>query len=143
MDNDRQQAIAAVDFTGRWAVRGYENGKNLEFWLELLVDVLRVTIEQKSLGKDLRKPLLQCNGAMMGLLSVGSGEGLMAWGGSLRTGAKIAVQSDVGGTLSELGSGNFANGAITAAFSFVHSHPMHARQMRKQKNRERRQIAFY
>ena len=93
MDNDRQQAIAAVDFTGRWAVRGYEKGKNLEFWLELLVDVLRVTIEQKSLGKDLRKPLLQCDGAMMGLLSVGSGEGLMAWGGSLKTGAKLAVQS--------------------------------------------------
>ena len=69
---------------------------------------------------------------------LGSGEGLMAWGGSLKTGAKL-----VGGTLSELGGGNFANGAITAAFSFVHSHPMHARQMRKQKNRERRQIAFY
>ena len=73
---------------------------------------------------------------------LGSGEGLMAWGGSLKTGAKLAVQSVIGGTLSELGGGNFANGAITAAFSSVHSHPMHARQMRKQKNRERRQIAF-
>ena len=62
---------------------------------------------------------------------------------SLKTGAKLAVQSVIGGTLSELGVGNFANGAITAAFSSVHSHPMHARQMRKQKNRERRQIAFY
>ncbi len=83
------------------------------------------------------------HGAMMGLLSAGSGEGLMALGGSLKTGAKLAVQSVIGGTLSELGGGNFANGAITAAFSSVHSHPMHARQMRKQKNRERRQIAFY
>ena len=125
MDNDRQQAIAAVDFTGRWAVRGYEKGKNLEFWLELLVDVLRVTIEQKSLGKDLRNPLLQCDGAMMGLLSVGSGEGLMAWGGSLKTGAKLAVQSVIGGTLSELGGGNFANSAITAAFSFLFNDVMH------------------
>ena len=125
MDNDRQQAIAAVDFTGRWAVRGYEKGKNQEFWLELLVDVLRVTIEQKSLGKDLRKPLLQCDGAMMGLLSVGSGEGLMTLGGSLKTGAKIAVQSVIGGTLSELGGGNFANGAITAAFSFLFNHLKH------------------
>ena len=43
---------------------------------------------------------------------LGSGEGLMALGGSLKTGAKLAVQSVVGGTLSELGGGNFANGAI-------------------------------
>lgn len=100
MDNDRQQAIAAADFTGRWAVRGYD----LKFWLKLLDDVLRVTIEQKSLGKDLRKPILQSDGAMMGLLSAGTGEGLMALGGSLKTGAKLAVQSVVGGTLSECSS---------------------------------------
>ncbi len=34
---------------------------------------------------------------------LGSGEGLMTLGGSLKTGAKIAVQSVVSGTLSELG----------------------------------------
>ncbi len=65
------------------------------------------------------------HGAMMGLLSAGSGEGLMALGGSLKTGAKLAVQSVIGGTLSELGGGNFANGAITAAFSFLFNDVMH------------------
>jgi len=67
------------------------------------------------------------HGAMMGLLSAGTGEGLMALGGSLKTGAKLAVQSVVGGTLSELGGGNFANGAITAAFSFLFNHTYHQR----------------
>jgi len=62
---------------------------------------------------------------MMGLLSAGTGEGLMALGGSLKTGAKLAVQSVGGGTLSELGGGNFANGAITAAFSFLFNHAAH------------------
>jgi len=56
---------------------------------------------------------------------LGSGEGLMTLGGSLKTGAKIAVQSVVGGTLSELGGGNFANGAITAAFLFMFNHLKH------------------
>ena len=111
-------------------------GEHIELLILLIVDNDRYYEQDERGGNVL-------HGAMMGLLSVGSGEGLMAWGGSLKTGAKIAVQSVVGGTLSELGGGNFANGAITAAFSFVHSHPMHARQMRKQKNRERRQIAFY
>ncbi len=73
------------------------------------------------------------HGTMMGLLSAGSGEGLMDLGGSLKTGAKLAVQSVVGGTLSELGGGNFANGAITAAFSFFFNHIKHERQMQEQK----------
>ncbi len=49
----------------------------------------------------------------------------MALGGSLKTGAKLAVQSVIGGTLSELGGGNFANSAITAAFSFMFNDVMH------------------
>ena len=67
------------------------------------------------------------HGAMMGLLSAGSGEGMMALGGSLKTGMKVALQSVIGGTLSELGGGNFANGAITAAFSFLFNHTLHRR----------------
>ena len=111
-------------------------GEHIELLFLLIVDNDRYYEQDERGGNVL-------HGAMMGLLSAGSGEGLMALGGSLKTGAKLAVQSVIGGTLSELGGGNFANGAITAAFSSVHSHPMHARQMRKQKNRERRQIAFY
>ena len=68
------------------------------------------------------------HGAMMGLLSAGSGEGMMALGGSLKTGMKVALQSVIGGTLSELGGGNFANGAITAAFSFLFNHTLHERK---------------
>ncbi len=59
------------------------------------------------------------HGAMMGLLSAGAGEGLMAQGGSLKTAAKLTVQSVIGGALNELGGGNFANGAITATFSLL------------------------
>ena len=95
MNNDRQQARAAAEFAGRWAGRGYEKGESQKFWLELLGDVLgvehptafiefedqvlidstsfidgyipatRVMIEQKSLGKDLRKPIRQSDGAML------------------------------------------------------------------------------
>ena len=71
------------------------------------------------------------HGAMMGLLSAGSGEGMAAWGGNLKAGAKIAVQAVIGGTLSELGGGNFANGAVTAAFSFMFNHTLHRRYSHK------------
>ena len=65
------------------------------------------------------------HGAMMGLLSAGSGEGMAAWGGNLKAGAQIAVQAVIGGTISELGGGNFANGAVTAAFAFMFNHLKH------------------
>jgi hypothetical protein len=65
------------------------------------------------------------HGAAIGLLSAGSGEGMMALGGSLKTGARLAIQVVVGGTISELGGGNFANGAITAAFSFMFDENTH------------------
>ncbi len=69
------------------------------------------------------------HGAAVGLLSAGSGEGMMALGGSLKTGARLAIQVVVGGTISELGGGNFANGAITAAFSFMFNHLKHYQNM--------------
>ncbi len=76
------------------------------------------------------------HGAMMGLLSAGSGEGMMALGGSLKTGMKVALQSVIGGTLSELGGGNFANGAITAAFSFLFNHAAHKKNQRTASHRD-------
>ena len=63
--------------------------------------------------------------ANLGKLHEQTSEGLMALGGSLKTGMKVALQSVIGGTLSELGGGNFANGAITAAFSFLFNHLKH------------------
>ena len=95
MKNEKQQAAAASQFAQRWAERGYEKGESQKFWLELLGDVFgvehptsviefedqvmldntsfidgyipttQVMIEQKSLGKDLRKPIRQSDGSML------------------------------------------------------------------------------
>ena len=50
---------------------------------------------------------------------------MAAYGGSLKAGGQLAVQCVVGGTISELGGGNFANGAVTAAFAFMFNHVAH------------------
>lgn len=93
--NEAQQRKAAAEFVGRWQGRGYEKGESQTFWLELLHDVLgeeqaahiitfedrvhidhtsfidgyieptKVLIEQKGLGKDLRKPIRQSNGSLL------------------------------------------------------------------------------
>ena len=93
MTDERRQAAEA--FAARWQGHGYEKGESQKFWLELLHDVLgverpteliefedrvlldntsfidgylpatRVMIEQKSLGKDLRKPIRQSDGSML------------------------------------------------------------------------------
>lgn len=93
--NEAQQRKAAAEFVGRWQGRGYEKGESQTFWLELLHDVLgeeqaahiitfedrvhidhtsfidgyieptKVLIEQKGLGKDLRKPIRQSDGSLL------------------------------------------------------------------------------
>ena len=90
-----QQSQAAADFAKRWAGRGYEKGDSQSFWLDLLGSVCgvanaatfirfeeqvkvdttnfidghipstRVLIEQKSLGKDLRKGIVQSDGSTL------------------------------------------------------------------------------
>lgn len=92
-DNILQQA--ARRFADEWVGRGYEKGESQPFWLSLLRDVLgvehpetvisfedkvhldhtsfidgyirptHVLIEQKALGKDLRKPIRQSDGSML------------------------------------------------------------------------------
>lgn len=94
MDETRRRR-AACEFAHRWKGRGYEKGESQAFWLELLHDVLgverpgevitfeervhidhtsfidgyiaptKVLIEQKGLGKDLRKPIRQSDGSML------------------------------------------------------------------------------
>ena len=89
MKSDKQQAIAAAAFAERWKGRGYEKGDSQVFWTELLTEVFgienpstffrfeeqvkvgntnfidvhipstKVLIEQKSIGKDLRKDFIQ------------------------------------------------------------------------------------
>ena len=95
MKSDKQQANAASAFAKRWEDRGYEKGDSQVFWTELLTEVYgienpstfiryeeqvkvdktnfidgyiastRVMIEQKSLGKDLRKGIVQSDGSIL------------------------------------------------------------------------------
>lgn len=92
MNTEKQQQSAAEDFAKRWKDKGYEKGESQRFWLDLLgsvygvehptefvefedkvqldntsfIDVMipstHVMIEQKSLGKDLCKPIRQSDG---------------------------------------------------------------------------------
>ena len=93
--------------------------RHINHYIILLIAEFSRKLEQGVQGGNV------LHGAMLGLLSAGSGEGMMALGGSLKSGMKVALQSVIGGTLSELGGGNFANGAITAAFSFLFNHLKH------------------
>lgn len=93
--NDVQQRNAAKHFADFWKGKGYEKGDTQKFWLSLLGEVLgaehpaeyitfedqvhldhtsfmdgyipltRVLIEQKGLGKDLRKPIRQSDGSLL------------------------------------------------------------------------------
>ena len=90
-----EQRKAAKDFAKRWEVKGYEKGESAKFWLSLLHEVYgikypaefisfedqvkldntsfidgyipltNVLIEQKSLTKDLRKPIRQSDGTLL------------------------------------------------------------------------------
>lgn len=95
MKTEKQQAKAAADFSQRWKGKGYEKGESQLFWTELLTEVFdvdnpsefiryeeqvkvdktnfidghipatKVLIEQKSLGKDLRKGSVQSDGSVL------------------------------------------------------------------------------
>lgn len=92
---DTQQRTAAKQFAEFWKDKGYEKGESQSFWLSLLRDVYgvehpeqfitfeeqvhldhtsfidgtilstRVLIEQKGLGKDLKKPIRQSDGTLL------------------------------------------------------------------------------
>lgn len=92
---EREKAKAAKAFAEYWSDKGYEKGETHSFWLSLLRDVLgvehperfisfeeqvhldntsfidamipatHVMIEQKSSGKDLRKPIRQSDGSLL------------------------------------------------------------------------------
>lgn len=95
MNTEKQQAAAAKKFAEKWQGKGYEKGDSQIFWTELLTEVYgiedpstfirfeeqvkvdktnfidghipstKTLIEQKSLGKDLRKGILQSDGSML------------------------------------------------------------------------------
>ncbi|MDR2570367.1 MAG: methylase [Oscillospiraceae bacterium] len=92
---DAQQKAAAKKFATDWKGKGYEKGQSQPFWLSLLRDVYgvehpeqfilfeeqvvldntsfidatipstKVLIEQKGLGKDLKKPIRQSDGTLL------------------------------------------------------------------------------
>ena len=93
--NKTQQDQAALSFQASWTNRGYEKGESQQFWLDLLSNVFgiqdissfisfenqvklshtsfidgyipstKVMIEQKSLDKDLDKPIRQSDGSLL------------------------------------------------------------------------------
>ena len=93
--NDTRQKAAAKQFAVYWKNKGYEKGESQAFWLSLLRDVYgvehpeqfitfeeqvhldhtsfidgtipatKVLIEQKGLGKDLKKPIRQSDGTLL------------------------------------------------------------------------------
>ena len=93
MKTEKQMAAAAAEFAKRWEGRGYEKGDSQPFWFDLLSSVYgvetpstfiryeeqvkvdktnfidghirstKVLIEQKSIDKDLRLPVLQSDGS--------------------------------------------------------------------------------
>lgn len=93
--NDLQQRTAAKKFADYWKGRGYEKGESQPFWMSLLSNVFgvenvenfikfedqvmldrtsfidgyinstHVLIEQKGLGKDLKKPIKQSDGTLL------------------------------------------------------------------------------
>lgn len=92
---DKEQKAAAKKFAESWKGKGYEKGQSQLFWIDLLTKVYgvedisafisfedqvhldhtsfidgyilstRVMIEQKSLGKDLNKPIKQSDGSLL------------------------------------------------------------------------------
>lgn len=92
---DAQQRAAAKKFASDWKGKGYEKGQSQPFWLSLLRDVYgiehpeqfiffeehvhldhtsfidgtipstKVLIEQKGIGKDLKKPIKQSDGTLL------------------------------------------------------------------------------
>ena len=95
MKSEKQIAAAAAEFAKRWAGRGYEKGDTQSFWIDLLTNVFgvedhttyirfeekvksehtnfidakipstKVLLEQKSINKDLREPILQSDGTRL------------------------------------------------------------------------------
>ena len=92
---EKEQKKAAKEFAERWKDKGYEKGESQKFWIDLLVNVYgvediagfisfedqvhldhtsfidgyikstHVMIEQKSLGRDLRKAIRQSDGSLL------------------------------------------------------------------------------
>lgn len=68
---------------------------------------------------------------MMGAVSCVGGEGITALSSQSKA-LNITMSAVLGGTVSELGGGKFANGAITSAYSYMFNDMMHELQTKMQ-----------
>ena len=71
------------------------------------------------------------HGMMLGAVSAAGNHYINENAKSLGRAGKIASSAVLGGTVSELGGGKFANGAITGAFSMMFNDMMHSKNNRK------------
>ena len=65
------------------------------------------------------------HGLMTGLVSAGGGELLSGYGSQRSDAQMLAGTAILGGVVSEIGGGKFANGAMTAAFQMMYNHMSH------------------
>ena len=85
------------------------------------------------------------HGFIMGAVSGAGGYAINNFGQELGRAGKIASSAVLGGVVSEIGGGKFANGAITAAYSMMFNEMMHPRgytKTRKLKMKMFGQIPF-
>lgn len=75
------------------------------------------------------------HGFMMGVFSGAGGYAINNYGQELGRAGKIASSAVLGGVVSEIGGGKFANGAITAAYSMMFNEMMHGGFTKKYSNR--------
>ena len=78
------------------------------------------------------------HGLLVGLASSAGGQSLMEYGGKLTDVEQIAANATLGGTVSMIGGGKFASGAMTAAFQMMYNDQKHLK--RYQESRSRRAI---
>lgn len=65
------------------------------------------------------------HGLLVGAVSAGGTEALTTYGTHMSAASMIACEAALGGVVSELGGGKFANGAMTAAFQMMYNHMSH------------------
>lgn len=65
------------------------------------------------------------HGLLTGMASAGGGELLGGYGAHLSDAQMLAGNAILGGVVSEIGGGKFANGAMTAAFQMMYNHLSH------------------
>ena len=74
------------------------------------------------------------HGLLLGLTSSAGGELISRYGSNLPYAGQIAANATLGGLVSELGGGKFANGAMTAAYTMMYNELMHPSVKRVLKN---------